>query len=155
MRFTRTAALGIAAAAIAGSVVFAAGHANVDGAVKARKSQMQLYAFNLGILGNMAKGSVDFDAAAAQRAADNMVALSSMDTTDLWPAGSSADDVDGTRALAVMWDNIPDVMEKVGALSAAATAMSENAGTLEGVQANMGALGQACGACHQAYRAPG
>ncbi len=32
--------------------------------------------------------------------------------------------------------------------------MAENAGSLDGVQANMNALGGACGACHKLYRQP-
>lgn len=152
MKFTRTALLGVAAAVTAGSVVFAASHANVEGAIKARKAHMGLNAFNLGILGNMAKGDMAYDAAAAQTAADNLAALAAMNTAAYWPAGSSLADVENTRAKAEMWDNFPDVMEKVAALASATEAMAAAAGTLEGVQANMGAIGGACGACHQAYR---
>ena len=46
-------------------------------AVKARQATMQLYAFNLGILGNMAKGSMDYNADVATEAAGNLVKLSS------------------------------------------------------------------------------
>ncbi|WP_172295277.1 cytochrome c [Pseudoruegeria sp. HB172150] len=151
MRIASITLLG-AAIAVAGSVVLAASHVNVEGAIKARKAHMQLNAYNLGILGNMAKGDVDFDADAAQRAADNLAALAAMDTTAYWPPGSSNADVEDTRALPAMWDNIPDVLEKVAALQAATEAMAGAAGTLEGVQANMGGIGGACGACHQSYR---
>ncbi len=152
MKFTRTALLGVAAAAIAGTAVFAAGHANVEGAIKARKAQMQLNAFNLGILGNMAKGAVEFDAEAAQRAANNLNALAMMDTTDLWPAGSSASDVEGTRALSVMWETYPEVLEKAAALQTATEALAADAGSIDAVRAGLGAIGGACGACHEAYR---
>ena len=98
MKFTRTALLGVAAAVTAGSVVFAASHANVEGAIKARKAHMGLNAFNLGILGNMAKGDMAYDAAAPQPAADNLAALAAMNTAAYWPAGSSLADVENTRA---------------------------------------------------------
>jgi cytochrome c556 len=40
------------------------------------------------------------------------------------------------------------------ALTEAANAMVEAAGTLDGVRSSLGAVGGACGACHKAYRAP-
>lgn len=147
-----TAALAIIAASVFGGAVLAASHVNVEGAVKARKAHMQLHGFNLGILGNMAKGDVPYDAEAAQAAANNLHSLAMLDFAAYWPEGSSADDIEGTRALAAIWDDMPGVMEKIGALRAATETMAANAGTLEGVQGAMGAVGGACGACHQAYR---
>ena len=47
----------------------------VEAAIKARKAQMQLYAFNLGLLGDMAKGAVAYDASAAAAAAQASVML--------------------------------------------------------------------------------
>ncbi|MEP3428833.1 MAG: cytochrome c, partial [Roseibium sp.] len=40
-----------------------------DNAIKVRKALMSLYAWNLGQLGAMAKGEVDYDAEAAKTAA--------------------------------------------------------------------------------------
>jgi len=154
MNFFKTTVLASAAVAIAGTVAFAAGHANVEAAIKARNGQMQMYAFNLGVLGNMAKGAVDFDAEAAQRAADTLVALSALDTRDMWPVGSSSTDVEGSRALQAAWDDLPAMMKIFGDMQTASAALAENAGSLDGVRANIGALGAACGACHKAYRAP-
>ena len=37
----------------------------IAGAIKARQAHMQLYAFNLGTLGGMAQGKIDYDADAA------------------------------------------------------------------------------------------
>ena len=151
----RPTALGLAAAALLGTTALADDHAAQHPAVKARKAQMQLYAFNLGTLGAMAKGEAEYDAEAAQGAADNLVALSSLAAAAMWPAGSDDMSTDGTRALATMWDNFPDVMAKATAMSDAATAMAGVAGAgLEGLQGAMGPLGGACGACHKAYRAP-
>ena len=39
---------------------------------------MQLYAFNISHLGAMAKGEVDYDAAAASAAANNLAALAAL-----------------------------------------------------------------------------
>ena len=63
--------------------------------------------------------------------------------------------VDGSRALPALWENMPDVMSKASDLATAATAMETAAGTdLASLQAGMGAVGGACGACHKAYRVP-
>ena len=125
-----------------------------DPAVKARKAHMDLYAFNLGTLGAMAKGSVDFDAAAAQAAADNLVALTSVNQMAYWLPGTSNADMEGTRALPAIWAEGSDVGDKAKALVDAAMAMQAGAGSLDGVRGAMGAVGGACGGCHKAYRAP-
>lgn len=152
MKFARTALLGLAAAAVASSVVFAGGHANVEGAVKARKAHMQLFAYNLGILGNMAKGAVEFDADAAMRAAVSLDVLAKMDTTDYWVEGSSAADIPNTDAKAELWENIPDVIKIVGDMQTATAAMVDAAGSLDGVRGAIGPVGATCGACHKPYR---
>lgn len=146
-----TAALVVALGA---SAVMADGHSKaLMGAVKARQGQMQLYAHNLGVLGAMAKGDVAYDAAAAQAAADNLVAVSGLNAMTMWPQGSDNESIEGSRAKAEIWSNFPDVAAKGAALSEAAVAMAAGAGTdLASLQAAMGPLGGACGACHKAYR---
>ena len=139
------------------SSVFAASHASKEAqaAVKARQAHMQLYAFNLGALGAMAKGNVDYDAEAASAAASNLAALAKLNQMAYWVPGSDSETVEGSRSLASMWDNIPDAIAKGQALSDAADAMVAAAGTdLAALQGAMGAVGGACGACHKAYRGP-
>ena len=125
----------------------------IAGAIKARQAHMQLYAHNLGVLGAMAQDKMAYDAAAATAAANNLAALITLDQMSYWPAGSAAGEVDGSRALPAIWTDFPGVMEKAGALGAAVTAMQAAAGTdLDSLKGAMGALGGACGGCHQAYR---
>lgn len=127
----------------------------LDGAIKARQSQMQLYAFNLGQLGAMAKGSVDYDADAAKAAAGNLVKLTSLAAGPMWLPGSDNSAKTNSRALPELWQNFPDVGAKAKAAADAAVALEMAAGTsLEALQGAMGAMGGACGACHKAYRAP-
>lgn len=154
MQFKKSVILGITAAAVAGTMVFAASHGG-NPAVKARKAHMQLNAHNIGILGGMAKGDIEYNADAAQAAANNLLALSQLNQMSYWPPGTSNAELgDETRALPAAWEDMAGVIEDAQALTAAAEAMASNAGTLEGVQASIGALGGACGACHKAYRAP-
>ena len=148
------AALGLAIAAGAATGQDAQQKALND-ATKARQAQMQLYAFNLGLLGAMAKGDVAYDSAQASAAATNLASLARLDQSRLWPEGSDEMGVDGSRALPALWENLPDVMNNGGDLVTAATAMEAAAGTdLASLQAAMGAVCGACGACHKAYRVP-
>lgn len=127
----------------------------VADAINARKAQMQLYAFNLGALGAMAKGAVDYDAEAASKAAASLAMLTKLDQSRMWPAGSDEMGADGTRAKPELWENLPDVMAKGAALAEATAQMETAAGSsLDELRAAMGAVGGACGACHKAYRAP-
>lgn len=122
-------------------------------ALKARQGQMQLYAHNLGILGSMAKGAVDYDAAAASAAASNLATLAKLDQSTLWPQGTAVGDVEGSRALPELWSTYPAVLDASAALVTAADAMDAAAGQgLEQLQAAMGPLGGACGGCHKLYR---
>lgn len=146
---------GLMAVALAGTAI---GDSHEDksaeAAQDAREAQMELYAFNLGLLGEMAKGAVPYDAAAAQAAADNLAALAALDQSRLWPEGSDEMSID-TRAKVDIWDKMDDFNAKADDLTQAAAGMAEVAGTgLEAVQGQMGALGGACGACHKPYRAP-
>jgi len=125
-------------------------------AVKARQAIMQLYSFNLGGLGAMAKGTVEYDAKAAAAYANNLLAAAKMDESAMWPAGSDSDALpDKTRALKVIWTTYPKVNEKHEALVAGAEKMAAAAGSgVDGIKANMGAVGGGCKGCHDTYRKP-
>lgn len=123
--------------------------------VKARQGQFNIMALNLGILGGMARGSVDYDADAAQAAADSLVAVSKLSQAAMWADGTDAMSLDGTRAQPAIWENMDDFSAKWAAFGEAATAMASAAGTgKDAIGPNMGALGASCKGCHDTYRAP-
>jgi cytochrome c556 len=143
----------IAAAAIALPVIATA--QDVEDAVAARQGQFKIMALNLGILGGMARGQVDYDAEAAQTAADNLVAISMLSQGAFWPAGSDTFSVEGTRAMPAIWDNLDDVLSKWDAYGEAATALQAVASDGQGALGPaLGQLGGTCKACHDAYREP-
>lgn len=147
-----TAALAIALGA---GVTFAGSHADpaIQGAIKARQGQMNLYQLNVGLLFGMAKGDVEYNSEAAQGAANNLKALATLDASAMWPQGSDMDSVEGTRAKVEIWTTFPAVFEKAGAMSSAATALADVAGTdLDSLRAAIGPVGEACNACHKEYR---
>ncbi|MGI9357742.1 MAG: c-type cytochrome [Rhizobiaceae bacterium] len=129
-----------------------------DKQIKARQSVMKLYSFNLGILGAMAKGEMDYDADLAKASADNLLATAKMNNGAMWPKGSdmaTAGNENLTWAKAVIWSSFPKVGEKHQALTDAATKMAAEAGNgVDAIRANIGTVGGSCKACHDDFRAP-
>lgn len=124
--------------------------------IKGRQAVMQVYSYNLGLLGGMAKGKSPYDAKIASAAANNLLATASMDNSTMWPAGSGAD-ADGlkgkTRAKPEIWSTYPKVGEKGKNLKDALVKMAAEAGNgLDAVKANMGAVGKGCKGCHEDFR---
>ncbi len=147
------ALLASAAAICVGTLASADSHAEVTPAVKARQSHMQLYAHNLGILGGMAQGKMDYNAEAASAAASNLSALANLNQASYWPEGTDNATIEGTKALPAIWADFPGVMEVSAGLVEATAAMNDVAGTdLASLQGAMGPLGDACSACHREYR---
>ncbi len=122
-------------------------------AIGHRQAQFQLYAHNLAVLGGMAQGKIDYDAAMAQTAADNLFHITRHDQGRMWPEGTSTADTDATRALPAIWDNLDDFTAKFADLQDASVALRDVAGDgLDTMRPAVGALGDACGACHEDYR---
>ncbi|MGI3167613.1 c-type cytochrome [Pseudooceanicola sp. C21-150M6] len=122
-------------------------------AVKARQSTMQLYAFNLGQLGNMAKGAMAYDADLAKAAAGNLVKLSTTNQMAMWLPGTDNASMEGTKALPAIWEDMDGIMAASKAMVDASMAMEEAAGDEAAMKAAMGDLGKSCGGCHQNFRA--
>lgn len=137
---------------------FAGSHMSPDqmeGSIKARKAVMQLYAFNLGQLGGMAKGVIEYDAKVASAAADNLYQVVTLNQMALWPKGSDNTQFESTRALPAIWEDMAGVGAAAKAMEESAAAMKDAAGTdLAALRGAIGAVGGACGGCHKAYRGP-
>jgi cytochrome c556 len=131
--------------------------ADVEDTIQARQSFMQLYAFNLGRVGDMAKGKSEYDAGFAANAAQNLLALVKMKNHAMWPQGSSQDDpglAEKTRAMPEIWTNYPELSQKLTGLTEALEGFVEVAGTdLDGLRGGMKAVGQGCKGCHENFRA--
>lgn len=124
-----------------------------EAALKARQSLMSLIAYNLGPLAQMAQGRIDYDAEAAQAAADNLFNLTRHSQERLWPEGTAEGQIEGSAARPAIWENLDDFARRYGDLQTAAATMQEAAGDgLQSLQGALGGLGGACQACHQQYR---
>lgn len=140
------------------SLTLADGHASqgqMDKAVKARQMHMQLYAFNLGILGDMAKGEAAYDAGAAGAAAAALAALAAVPQNNYWIVGTDSGNHPTSRAKPEIWGDGSTAAAKAEAFAEAAMAMEQVAGVdLASMQGAIGPVGAACGACHDDYRGP-
>lgn len=153
LRYTKIIGLAaVLAVAVTGTTV-ADGH--LAKAVKARQALMQVYSFNLGNLGAMAKGKAAYNAEAAANFANNLAAAAAMKNGAMWPKGT--DNValgTTTRAKPEIWSTYPKVAEASKALVAASAAMAKVAGNgLEALQGSIGDVGKSCGGCHKPFRA--
>ena len=121
--------------------------------VETRQSLMRLFTHNMAMLGGMARGKIEYDAELAQKAADSIVALTRVDQSRMWPEGTDNFEIDGTRALPELWENLPDLVERNMKLQEAAVTFAQSAGNgLEEMRGSIGALVGVCGACHKQYR---
>lgn len=150
--------LAISTALLAGSsIAFADSTAGMtpEEVAASRVTHMKLLGQNMGVLGGMAQGKMDYDATAAQAAADAIASHSVIAEADHFPEGSDSDTLPTSRALPAIWTNFDDFTAKSEAFTAAANAMQAAAGGgLESLQGAMGALGGSCGGCHETYRKP-
>lgn len=153
MKPVLVAALGLAAAGAVATSALA--NSALESAVKARQGYMQVAAFNLGPLGAMAKGEMDYDAELAATSAANIQALANMDTGAMWPAGSDTEALgDKTRALPAAWASDSKVGEKYETFVDASNALADVAGNgLDALKGGVADLGKSCGGCHDSYRA--
>jgi len=141
-------------AVLAASLVLPAIARADEAAVKARQSLMTLIAYNLGPLAQMAQGRIDYNADTAQIAADNLVAVTRHAQDRLWPEGTAQGEIEGSRALPAVWDDLDEFATRYAALQDATATMQAAAGDgLTALQGALGPLGGACQACHQPFRA--
>ncbi|UWQ16647.1 cytochrome c [Jannaschia sp. M317] len=151
---TKTTALLAATILSIGAAGYAAGHAKLPPEIAARHGMMNLYSLNMGVVGGMARGNVDYDADAAQTAADNLAALGMIDHETMWPAGTSTDDVEGTRALPAIWTDRAGFQAEIDGFAEATQQLQAVAGDgLDALRGGVGAVGRTCGSCHDDYRA--
>lgn len=150
------ASLLIATALVCGATVLTAGgHSTGNEVVDARIAVMKTMGQSIGVLGNMAKGEMAYDATAAQAAADALLEAAQIDPAELWIEGTGRETVPATRAKPAIFTDSFEVETLSADLVSAAQSMAGAAGTgLDGIRANLGAVGGACSACHKEYRFP-
>ena len=120
--------------------------AATDPTVIARQDLMKTIGMNTKVLGDMAGGKADFDAAKSEAAKAALIAASA----EIGAKFETQAEDPGTEAKPEIWSNWEDYLKKAGALNAAATAL--DASSLDGIKAGMGGSGGTCKDCHTSYR---
>lgn len=123
-------------------------------ALEARHGFFTMLSTNMGTLAGMAKGDIAYDEAAAVAAATNINALSRYDVTMHFIDGTAQGEIDDSAALPAIWSDRAGFSEKFAGLQKAADGIPEAVkGGQDKVVPVVQALGAACKACHDTYRA--
>lgn len=122
-------------------------------AIETRQAVFKLLGWNMGPLGGMLRGNVDFDAAVVETNMSRIASLGPM-IPDLFASDTSEFDSLETEALDNIWTNMDDFADKASALVDAANAAVETAagGDDRATRQAIAAVGQACGSCHDDFR---
>ena len=125
---------------------------DLEQAVEVRQSLLKLIRWNLGPLGNMARGRVPVDIEQVGTNAARIEGLFGM-MGDAFATDTRGVDVE-TEALDRIWDESAAFAEKIAASQQAAADLAEIAasGDEDGARAGIGALARTCGSCHDDYR---
>jgi cytochrome c556 len=126
-----------------------------DMPIAARQGVMAIMAINMGVLGGMARGKIDYDADAAQTAANALHGISMIDYTSLFPEGSDNMNLDNTRADFPIWDNAAGFTAEWAKVQMAAPVLAAEAGNgKDAMVTALGGIGGTCKSCHKAFRGP-
>lgn len=117
-------------------------------AVKARMDAMSAIAENMKRLGQMAKGSIEFDATMARSTAA-AIAEHAVATPALFEVNETDPK---SEARPEIWSNFEDFAAKAIELENIAIRFSTSINQQADLNAAMGALGANCKSCHSAYR---
>jgi len=120
-------------------------------AIKDRQQAMEDIGGAMKNLAAIAKKDAPFDARVVKKNAET-IAEALKKAADLFPEGSGTGDVE-TWAKPEIWSNREDFAKKREAAEAAAVAL-QSVSVETAFPPALGKLGDACKACHQAYRRP-
>lgn len=137
----------LAAAVLAASVAGAAADP-----IEQRKANMKERGDVMRVLGPIAQGRADFNAAAVADALARLEAnaAAATDVEALWPQGSDSGDTKASPAIWADFDAYKAANAKYQEAVAAAVAAAPQ--DLAAFQAAFGPVGASCGSCHETFR---
>lgn len=146
-------------AALTAPLAYTAHDAMADGhgekVVEARRAYFKLIGANMGPLGAMAKGNVEYSAETATLHAGNLLTITKYNAAPHFAAGTSNADLPGkTRLLPAAFSDFDGMMAKYKEFVAAVEGLNAVAGNgLDALRPAVGNLGGTCKGCHDDYRA--
>ena len=141
------AALGLALGVTTSSAL---AQAKPEVLVKQRQAAMTLIGKYFGPLGGMAQGKVPYNAQVVQRNAGYLDNLSRMP----WDGFDASTKGEKSRALPAIWEQSDKFKEAASRLENEAAKLYQvsRSGDEAAVKAQIGAVGKACGSCHDNFR---
>lgn len=122
-------------------------------AAETRQSLFRLFRYNLGTISSMARGTVEFDAAIAERNARRIAAMAPM-IPELFEAMDTRQYDVETEALPVIWEQFDLFQQRAQALVDGANTFADVAAGGDRME-TLGAIrafGANCGNCHETFR---
>jgi cytochrome c556 len=125
-----------------------------NNAILTRQGNFKLISYNFGPIGGMLRNRVPFDAALVAKNSARIEVLASM-IPELFQNDTRKDGTVKSAALDGVWTGAADFKAKADDLqkAAAALTMAAKGGDQKATIAAAGAVGKACGSCHDSYRA--
>ena len=150
MRVLKVAAAAAATIVLGASAGTAFAQAKPDVLVKQRQAAMTLFGKYFGPLGGMAQGKVPFNAQVVQRNAGYLAVLSEMPWDGFDPSTTGVK----SRAKPELFKETQKVKEHIDRFEGEVKKLQTVAkgGDEAAIKAQIGAVGKACGSCHDAYR---
>ncbi len=123
----------------------------VEDAVDYRQGVMNVFSWNVGLMGAMMKGEVPFDAVAFQGHAADLASAAGLNILKGFPEDSVTDDSDAKDEI---WLNWSDFESKLQGLRSESAKLAEVAasGDEAAIKAQFDATRRACKACHDDYK---
>lgn len=147
-----------AAALLLSASVQAADTEKNDKAIDYRQNALSVMAWQMGPLGAMAKGDIDYDAEEFELRANNLAAVAGLPWEGFvegsFRGGDYSDDIK-TDALAKISDNMDDFHSRAEDLVTQTTTLAElsTGDDFGAMRKQLGKVGQTCKGCHDNYRA--
>ena len=134
----------------AGFLADASAQAKPEVLVKQRQAAMTLIAKYWGPMGGMMQGRVPYDAAVVQRNAGYLEALDKMP----WDGFAESTKGEKSAALPAVWEKPGEFKQAADRLQSEVAKLNQVAkgGDEAAVKAQLGAVGKACGGCHETFR---
>jgi cytochrome c556 len=143
----------LAACVLAAPVAAAPGPADRAAyVVESRQAALHLMGYYIGPLAGMARGKLPVELGTVESNATRIAELALM-LPEVFATDTRAFELE-TEALPVIWDKQDEFNGKAASLEEKARALATLAagGKEDGIRAAIGAMGQACGSCHDDFR---
>jgi cytochrome c556 len=144
----RRAAGALCALAVAAACLPSAAHDHAKGVVKDRMDMMEIMGKRMKAIRERIEGKRDL---AAIKTDAEVIASHAPHVVHLFPPGSTQRPTDAKRTI---WQNWPDFERKAAVLEAESkNLVNTDPNNFDALSGQVRAVSQACGACHETYRA--